>query len=145
MKWVICFCASDNFGPWWLFTTHRPQFSHVFAVRYDPRADVWVKLDFASEKFECDLVKGDDATELVAALKEYCTCLEYEDKEHPIYLPKGMYCVSFIKHLLGLRLFWLVTPYQLYCELLKRGATPIFERDIEENCDGKLIQSTQTA
>ena len=145
MRWVICFCASDNVGPWRLFTTHRPGFSHVFAVRYDPEADVWVRLDFASEKFHCDVLKSEDATDLICALKEFCTCIEYESQENCMYLPKGMYCVSFIKHLIGLRLFWLVTPYQLYCELLKLGATPIFEREVEEKNHGQFIQSTQAA
>ena len=142
MKWIICFCESDNVGPWRLFTTHRPEFSHVFAVRYEAKADVWIRVDFAAERFHFDVVKGDDANNLVCALKELCTCVEYQAQDDCMYLPKGMYCVSFIKHLLGLRLFWLVTPYQLYCELLKRGASPIFERDIEEACDGQFIQST---
>ena len=145
MNWIICFCKSDNRGPWRFFTSHRPDYSHVFAVRYDIYTQTWIRLDFASEKFHCDVVKDEDATELVAALKEYCTCLEYEAQENLTYTPVGFYCVSFIKHLLGIRRFWLVTPYQLHCELLKRGATPIFEREIEETEYGQSIQSTQAA
>jgi hypothetical protein len=55
--------------------------------------------------------------------------LDVEVKDKPIYMPRLMYCVSFIKHIVGLNKFWVLTPYQLYCELLKDGAQIMFEKD----------------
>ena len=35
------------------------------------------------------------------------------------------------KHFAGIRSPWILTPYQLYCELIKNGAKRIFEREQE--------------
>lgn len=145
MKWIICFTKSPNIGIWRLFTLHRPEFGHVFAIRFDPETKVWIYTEFASENFNFWTLKGDDATEMISALHDYCTCIEFEAVENPIHLPKFMYCVAFIKHLVGIGDIRICTPYQLHCELLKRGGKPIFERQIEESADGINIEDAQTA
>lgn len=126
MKWIVCFCESKNIGIWKLFTLGKPSFSHVFAVRYDKETDVWIKLEFGTERFHCSVFRGEQATPMIQALFDFCTCVEYETTDNAITMPRAMYCVSFIKHLVGLKGFWMVTPYQLYCELIKKGGKPIF-------------------
>ena len=44
-----------------------------------------------------------------------------------------MYCVSFVKHIVGVNKFWVMSPHQLYCELLKNGAKPMFEEQGDKN------------
>ena len=45
MNWIICFKKANNIGTWRLFTAHRPDFGHVFAVRYDPELDLWIRFE----------------------------------------------------------------------------------------------------
>ena len=55
MNWIICFKSANNIGPWKLFTSHRPDFGHVFAVRYDPDLKMWIRFECASQKFNFEL------------------------------------------------------------------------------------------
>lgn len=133
MKWIICFCESPNTGFWKIFTQKRPEFSHVFAVQYIPELKHWVKFEFATQGFNFIAVKGKHADHLVAFMIEKCVCVEYEPTHNQIWLPRLLYCVSFIKHLCNIRKLFVLTPYQLYCELLKRGGKVIFEKEGESN------------
>ncbi len=133
MKWIICFCESKNIGMWRHFTKHREGFSHVFALRFDTKHDIWTKYEFSTHGFKFDNYKDDDADLLWANMMNYWTCLEVEVKEQPVYMPRLMYCVSFIKHIVGINKFWVLTPYQLYCELLNNGAVLMFDKKGDTN------------
>jgi len=128
MKWIICFRPALNIGIWKLFTLHRPDFQHVYAVRYDPELKIWITFEFASQRFNFEWCSGDEAAYLVGDLFENHKCIEIEASEgKPIFTPRFMYCVSFVKHIVGINNPFILTPYQLYCELIKKGGKPIFE------------------
>lgn len=135
MKWIICFCESPNIGLWKLFTKYRFGFSHVYAVNYDPDLDIWRKVEITTHGFNFETVNGEKATQLVLEMHLCNKCVEVEVDNKPVYLPRLFYCVSFIKHLCNIRKFWIWTPYQLYCELLKRKGSIIFESEelLEQN------------
>ena len=136
MKWIICFRPAVNIGIWKLFTLHRPDFQHVYAVRYDPDLKIWITFEFASQRFNFEWCSGEEAAYLVGDLFENHKCVEIEASEgKPILTPRFMYCVSFVKHIVGINNPFILTPYQLYCELIKRGGKPIFE-SIEGDSDG---------
>jgi hypothetical protein len=144
MKWIICFTESENIGMWKVFTKKHHGFSHVFAVHYDVHLKLWKKVEFTTQGFNIEVLKGSKADELVLFMLVCCKCIEYEPKDKPIYIPRLMYCVSFIKHLCNIRKFWLLTPYQLYCELLKRKGKVIFDgKDLEEPING-IKQNTNS-
>lgn len=127
MKVIICFEGDKNIGLWELFTKHRKGFSHVFVIHYDVDNDIWIKFEYATQRFVIDTYKGEDADRLVAYLANNCICLDCEVNPSPILAPRLTYCVSFAKHFVGIRNPFILTPYQLYCELIKRGAKRIFE------------------
>jgi len=136
MKWIICFRPAVNIGIWKLFTLHRPDFQHVYAVRYDPDLKIWITFEFASQRFNFEWCSREDAAYLVGDLFENHKCVEIEASEgKPILTPRFMYSVSFVKHIVGINNPLILTPYQLYCELIKRGGKPIFE-SIEGDSDG---------
>tara|TARA_R110000744_G_scaffold114088_2_gene213420 strand:+ start:476 stop:895 length:420 start_codon:yes stop_codon:yes gene_type:complete len=139
MKWIICFCESKNIGIWKHFTKHRVGFSHAYAVNYDHKLDIWRKVEISTCGFNFETLRDDDATNLVLNMHHH-TCVEVETGDKPIYIPRLMYCVSFVKHLCNIHKFWVVTPYQLYCELLKRKGKVIFGlTELEEPSYGKSI------
>lgn len=141
MKWIICFAETHNVGTWRLFTFWRKGFSHVFAVRYEPELDAWMKYECASQRFNFDVYCDSDADLLVAYMINDCKCVEIKADTEVIQTPRWLYCVSFVKHILGIRGMFLLTPYQLYCELLKRGGEIIFEKD-KGDFDGIHVAST---
>ena len=104
MKWIICFKESQNIGIWKIFTKNKPGFSHVFAVCYDPELDTWFKFEFATEKFNFEWNRYEEADYLVGDMVKNCTCIEIEPKSNGIALPRLLYCVSFIKHIVGIRI-----------------------------------------
>ena len=137
MKWIICFCESKNIGLWKLFTKYRYGFSHVYAVRYEPELDLWQKVEITTNGFDFKTLKGEKATELVLNMHLGGECIEIDVKDKPIYIPRLFYCVSFIKHLCNIRKFWILTPYQLYCELRRLNGKVIFEaNDLLEQSNG---------
>ena len=70
--------------------------------------------------------RGEDADFLIYDLVKNCICIEVEDNKNPTFLPRWLYCVSFIKHVCGISKPWILTPYQLYCELRNSGGKAIF-------------------
>ena len=127
-KWIIAFTPHVNRGTWRLFTFWRPQHQHCFATRYDTKLDAWIYVECSSKKFHFDLLTDDKATELVDYLMKECECVQIAIKPQTVYHPRWLYCVSFIKHLVGIRGFFVLTPYQLRCELLKLGGEVIFNQ-----------------
>ena len=90
MKWIICFRKADNIGTWRLFTAHRPDFGHVFAVRYDPNLDLWLRFECASQRFNFELLSGEEADYLAYDMTENCICVEIESEENTIHTPLSL-------------------------------------------------------
>ena len=144
MNWIICFKKANNIGTWRLFTAHRPDFGHVFAVRYDPELDLWIRFECASQRFNFELLSEEAADYLVYDMVENCLCVEVEAVDNSIYAPRWLYCVSFVKHIIGIRKPWVLTPYQLYCELIKKEHRIIFTKEQGED-DGIYVSPQPTA
>ena len=124
---IVCFEDTKNIGTWKLFTWNRPKFGHVYAVQYDPNTDVWIKLECASERMKVDVFRGEDADPMIAHIQDNCICLEVEPIPAATQLPRWLYCVSLVKHFVGIKDPFILTPYQLYCELIRKGCRRIFE------------------
>lgn len=128
MKWIFCFRETENIGLWRLFTFHRPQFGHVYCVRYEPSIESWIFAECSSKKINFDILRGEEADLLVHDMLNECICVECEQVDNEvIQAPRWLYCTSFANHIAGLKSFFIFTPYQLYCELIKRGGRVIFE------------------
>tara|TARA_R100001510_G_scaffold55864_1_gene60429 strand:- start:2349 stop:2801 length:453 start_codon:yes stop_codon:yes gene_type:complete len=144
-KVVVAFTKTNQKGFWkWVIGKHV-NFSHCWVVFYQHDTDTWNWLEYNNTGFKFVSKRGDEATEMLATLVGRCTCIEITPKHRyskvPQYLWPWLYCVSFCKHVIGVAKWSAITPYQLYCELLKRGGKEIFT-EYKENCDGKHIQNT---
>ena len=121
-EWHVFFVSSGRQQGWWRIFT-RPGFEHCFAITYDPETARWFIVDWHI----CFLVAQplqDEMVEmliLMAKLEDYKIVRFKPKHDGRIRYRFGWnYCVSAMKHLLGLQ-SWAVTPYQLYCHLLKKG------------------------
>lgn len=133
--WLIAFYdpPPDRWRWWHNLTRRRPGFGHVLAMGYDTIRDTWLILDWTHEKLSlCQIPDGDFST-FIAGLTHPDSngrVLRLPDDWQPTRLdpwiwPCLSYCVTQVKHLIGLRDFSL-TPYQLFCALRAKGATEIF-------------------
>lgn len=114
--------------PWRWFI--NPNYAHVLAFRYDADIQKWVFVEWGGRVIYVEVWPGEKMDRLFAWLKQDGALISYETTIHletqwKFRMP--FYCVSWVKHLLGLRNCAAVTPYQLFCALKKRGGTVIFE------------------
>ena len=128
--WIIMFMPREQSDFWTLFTSHRKNFDHCVALRYDAIAGCWFVVDWSSHGLYCEPAKRSDVNKIFAhCIEQNWPCLKFTSKVYygmPVF---GFYCVSAVKHLLGFK-SWAVTPYQLYCALKKSGAKEIFVEDM---------------
>ena len=129
MKWIFCFRESPNRGLWKLFTLFRPNFGHVYCIRFVPEEGFWLYMECASQRMIVEALRDNEADEVVYDMINNCTCVEIEQLKETIQIPRWLYCVSFATHVAGIRGTFIYTPYQLYCELLKKGGSIIFQKE----------------
>jgi hypothetical protein len=146
--WVVAFI--DNGPGFWWDVFSRPGFRHCLAFRYMAEIDAWALVDWGSEGFFIEFLPKRFITGLIAGVKQSGGCfLEIEAKKMPPrMLPSfPLYCVSVMKHLIGLKDWRVFTPYQLYCALLKNGASKMFTLDYlsGELIDGQNLGRAETA
>lgn len=130
MKWIVCFSGRKQTGFYRFFTKKTPKFTHCHVMRYDAEADVWIWLEYHSDGLRFRVEKSDNADYMINVAMEKFICIEVEADKVKSNLPQfqwpWLYCVTFCKHVVGVNKWWILTPYALYCELLKRDGTEIF-------------------
>lgn len=99
-------------------------------MRYDPIARVWFFVEWSRAGLDIRTLTREMAIENIMKLMEEATCWEYiappRRSDYRKLPPLILYCVSVIKELLGIRAWWVWTPYQLARELERLGAKRIF-------------------
>lgn len=131
IRWIVGFFDIDR--PRMIFSPFlKPGFRHAIAFGYDVDKKLWVSLDWGKRGLGITLMNDDECDRLVAFVERHNGCFLQYDGTRAIYRMPLMpcWCVTAIRHLLGIRTP-LLTPWQLYCALVKRGAQPIFERSRE--------------
>ncbi len=114
--------------PWRWFI--HPNFAHVMAFRFDLVANAWVFTEWSGTKLFIEVWHGKDMDDIFAWLGKEGALVSFEARHDPLKLIKlrmPFYCVSWVKHLLGLRNSAAVTPYQLFCTLRTRGGKVIYD------------------
>lgn len=101
----------------WPWLCGRPGFRHCFAALDDGRA--WIVVDARGDglRITADTAAGFDLAGHYRALG--CTVIETDmiPARRRYVVPFAFTCVEAVKRLLGLRAWWIWTPYQLYRHL----------------------------
>lgn len=143
-RWFVGFIEAEV--PWWLRLLTRPNFRHVVALRYDHRFDVWIFIEWSSRRLFVENYKGEEIDPVLAKLRAEGGMLALDVTTRTNFAPRApLYCVSWTKQLLGISAPWVLTPWQLACELRRRGAGVIFEPSCKENANGRIFERTETA
>ena len=107
---------SDKDDTWWSKFLKKG-YKHVLAVKFD--GIFWIKMDYTLGWTDCDVLLYDNKDTIKDVAKGYKT--QYVEvwrrqRYRRLFAPHS--CVEMMKSLLGIRAWWILTPYQLYkyCE-----------------------------
>lgn len=145
--WIIAFFGDEAVEKRWWHVFTKPGFRHCFAFRYLVKADMWVAVDWSNTGLSLGTIPKEAVDIIIIAVNQsggaFLEILA-KPQERRAIPPLPLYCVTAVKELVGLRDWRVVTPWQLYCALLRRGARRMFDLNyVEENVSGQPIQETE--
>lgn len=122
-EYYVVFTSSKH--DHWLIQKQPDNFQHVYAVKKSIGGRFWIIINPVVSHTHVDILP----------VMEYPHIrLVVEDQHNDVILPVSAFierkerhtlciinCVEIVKSLLGIRAFWVWTPYQLYKYLIKRG------------------------
>lgn len=103
----------------WLFRWLDPYFQHCYAVKESPGKEFWMVVDANTSFTDIKLLSKIDYPH-IRAIEPMGVVLSVRAKIDPdknINVLNVFNCVEQVKALLGIRAFWVWTPYQLYKRL----------------------------
>lgn len=121
-QWAVAFSKSTK-SPLWKRLC-RGKYKHVSLVRYSAKADTWVYVDLNFSGV--DVIVGPGDTEVIEAINhamgEVDVLIFPVLYRQPITIRLLFTCVQFVKHTLGVRAPFVLTPDQLFERLKSMGA-----------------------
>jgi hypothetical protein len=125
LSWYVAFCPAPNRGLFRL-AGHNTPTSHCFAFRSDPTNLDWLLVEPSVYGLDVRIVSQEAALTLIENVQACGHLVLYRPEPRRVSMvPAPMTCVAAIKALLSVHNWRIITPKQLLCELLRRGATPI--------------------
>ena len=120
-EWLVYFYEADyhNKDDWLHFL--KKDFKHCGAIGYDPHKDLWTHLEFTHQGISMEHLSDKDAHNFMAFFHRFklLRCpVKYQWHNFRI---KDVTCVTWIMRLIGFYRWYIFTPYQLYCALIKSG------------------------
>ena len=100
----------------WVFTWLNPEMQHCYAVKESPGGEFWIVVDAKNSVTEVNLLSKIDYPHIrcVAPDSVILSIRAIIDPDNYRYTFCVFNCVEVVKSLLGIRAFWVWTPYQLY-------------------------------
>jgi len=125
---------------WWRPFTRR-HFRHCFAIGYRAETDAYVLLDCLISGLQCYPITEREVDAIWTTVEiTKGSIVKMWPNPSCVYRPRMfMYCVSALKHALGIRSISL-TPKGLYRDLIKRGGETIM---FKGEFDGRNIQQSE--
>ena len=117
IDWYVAFADRKQRDFWDVFTCQG--FRHCFAFRWD--GFNWILVDPLSSWLEIQVMPYGPKDNVPVLMEQLGNrvCYVKRSRRNKVIFRGMMTCVSTIKHLLGIRRFWVVTPRQLFKQLTK--------------------------
>jgi len=130
-EWLVYFYESNDHHRHIRF--FKKGFKHCGVMGYEPHMKIWLLVEYNyGHLFVETLSKKEvDAIFRMIQIKKghiIKVPVSYKLTGFPSFMGswiKEHSCVSYVQRLLGLNKFWIFTPYQLFCELKKKGFSEI--------------------
>lgn len=113
IDWHVCFNEGDR--PSWMDRWQKPGFHHVYAARWDGAQ--WIVFQPNLATFEIRavrLLQSHHKARILKGKSVYVTAAPPTTRNRVPWFLGPVTCVEFVKHLLGIRAWWILTPWQLY-------------------------------
>jgi hypothetical protein len=133
--WLIAFLDGEGDPRWWHYFL-KPGFRHCLAFGFDGRC--WLQVDCMLNLLDVRSFANAEMTLVLEILASHDAVILAARRRSVVShaTPRAfVYCVSTVKHLLGLRSKAL-TPYFLYRALLRQGAQVIDLKESKHDGDG---------
>ena len=120
--WCVCFYRKSDT---WYGRMVPGEFKHVALFRYVPETHTWIYLDYSFRGVSCLTAPAqeDGCFPLAKVLSDgKCAVVRVNVITRHFSIRGVSTCVSFVKHAIGMRRWWIITPDQLYWRLLDEGA-----------------------
>jgi hypothetical protein len=132
-EWLVYFYEADEYPyPEWLQFLKKG-FKHCGALNFDPEKNVWIHLEYTHAGIKHSLLSKEQLENMLFYLKDYEVLRCPEKEQWQLFRIKDMTCVSFIMRLIGFYKWYILTPYQLYCALIKAGYKSFNEKIKDPN------------
>lgn len=119
IDWWIVFTDSGRWNVWDVFTSKG--FRHCFAFRWDGYN--WILIDPLGSWLEVQVMPythEDNVPQMMIELGHKVLYVK-KNRENRFILRGIMTCVNIMKHLLGVKSWWIITPKQLYNYLVREN------------------------
>ena len=107
----------------WLIKRLRKPYQHVLAIKKSPGKRFWIVINPIISFTYVDIVPVKDFPDIESLVDKNAVIVPYtasiiDKSRHTLCV---INCVEIVKSLLGIRAFWIWTPYQLYKYIKKGG------------------------
>ena len=129
-EWLIYFhnTRTERYAKWIKWWKPPYGFAHCGALKYIPQHDVWEHIHFTHAGMRTEIISPKEANQFLDYLYDFeILVCPVKDDWHLMRI-KELSCVSFIMRLIGFYRWYIITPYQLYCALLKAGYKPFWNK-----------------
>jgi len=103
-------------------------FTHCGALQYDPKINRWLHLQFTHAGIKLDILTPEEASGILGILYNFKVLKCPIKDDYQFLRINSLTCVSFVMRLIGYWRWYIFTPYQLYCALLKAGYSSFWEK-----------------
>ena len=120
-EWLVYFYEADEYPyPDWLQFLKKG-FKHCGAISYNSKHDSWIHLEYTHAGIRLSHLDKKELEDMLDYLKQFKVLrCPVKDQWHLIRF-KDLTCVAFMMRLIGFYKWYIITPYQLYCALIKQG------------------------
>ena len=129
-EWLVYFsdARTVRYAKWIWWWKPKPGFRHCGALHYDTNVKKWLHVEFNHAGIETTILSPIAAENLFDKLYNFEILICPKKDDWHLMRIKELSCVSFIMRLIGFYRWWIITPYQLYCALLKAGYSSFWEK-----------------
>lgn len=120
-EWLVYFYEADEYpySDWLQFL--KKGFKHCGAISYNSKHDSWIHLEYTHAGIRLSHLDKKELEDMLDYLKQFKVLrCPVKDQWHLIRF-KDLTCVAFMMRLIGFYKWYIITPYQLYCALIKQG------------------------
>ena len=126
-EWLIYFYEAPYHHKYdWLYFLKKG-FKHCGALGYDPHSKVWTHLEYTHEGVVVEHLTQKEVDFIFNYMYDFKMLRCPVHKDWQLLRIKDMHCVSWIMSLIGYYRWWIFTPYQLYCALIKDGYSSFYK------------------